>query len=389
MENLKNYLLLNQDILGAKKNLKAKVFDYFYVMLDSKTNTNYITLYLLHFLELIQLLSFAFSTPFTSVWKLSEKINSNLNSILSGFRLAPLCFYISIQNSTILLLIIIAFIIIYFILLMIQISLKKKNSKFFENLMSITKLTMPFLTILLYIPIMELFISPLNCRNNHINLRTDEVQCWKAAHLIIVLISIIGIILYSIIVALLTYFYFYPFVTQKFTIKLNSSFDIILLIVKLIYVIQKIFIKEEYISIAILLISSIYLVHYQNKEPIYNGKNLELFLNLRNVLICWTYFVLLIAKICYNSNIKTMVYLLIAGYPLVIFTYIMYFIEKNNQFNFNQTSVNNANICITQIRLLMKLIDSFFNEKKSNISGNNSDDKNKNKSKEQLLLNIK
>ena len=387
MENLKNYLLLNQDILGAKKNLKAKVFDYFYVMLDSKTNTNYITLYLLHFLELIQLLSFAFSTPFTSVWKLSEKINSNLNSILSGFRLAPLCFYISIQNSTILLLIIIAFIIIYFILLMIQISLKKKNSKFFENLMSITKLTMPFLTILLYIPIMELFISPLNCRNNHINLRTDEVQCWKAAHLIIVLISIIGIILYSIIVALLTYFYFYPFVTQKFTIKLNSSFDIILLIVKLIYVIQKIFIKEEYISIAILLISSIYLVHYQNKEPIYNGKNLELFLNLRNVLICWTYFVLLIAKICYNSNIKTMIYLLIAGYPLVIFTYIMYFIEKNNQFNFNQTSVNNANICITQIRLLMKLIDSFFYEKNSNLN-NNKDDEEYNRQNDLLLKGI-
>ena len=50
----------------------------------------------------------------------------------------------------------------------------------------------------------------------------------------------------------------------------------------------------------------------------------------------------------------------------------MYFNEKNNQFNFNQTSVNNVNICLSQLRLLLKLIDSFFYEKKQNLNiGNN------------------
>ena len=144
---------------------------------------------------------------------------------------------------------------------------------------------------------------------------------------------------------------------------MNSSVDIILLLIKLVFVIQNIFIKEEYISVCILLILSFILVYYQDKEPIYNDKNLELFLNLRNVLGLWTYFSLLIAKICYNTHIKTMIYLLIAGYPLVIFTFIMYFNEKNNQFKFNHTTINNVNICITQLRLLMKLIDSFFYEK--------------------------
>ena len=373
MENLKNYLLNQYNSLN-KKNFKTKIFDYFYTMLDTKNTTSYITLYFLHFLEIVQLISFAFSTPFTSVWKLSDKINSNLSSILSGFRLAPLFFYISIKNSMIVLLIILFLIIIYFVFLMIQISIRKENYKFFEKLIVFTRITMPFLTILLYIPIMELFLSPLNCRNNHINLRTDEVQCWKAAHLIIVLVSLIGIILYSIIVSLLTFFYFYPFVTSKVSIKLNSSVDIILLLIKFIYLIQKIFIKDEYISITILLILSIFLVYSQDKDPIYNNKNLELFLNLRNILICWTYFVLLLAKICYNSHIKTMIYLLIAGYPLVIFTYVMYFSEKNNQINFNHTTINNVNICLKQLRLLMKLIDSFFVEKKSNLNSNNNDD---------------
>ena len=378
MENLKNYLL-NQDISSIKKNFKTKVFNYFYSMLDGKFSTSYFTLYILHFFEIIQLLSFAFSTPFTSVWKLPDKINSNLNSILSGFRLTPLFIFISIKNYLILLIFIFLLILIYFIFFVIQISLRKENSKFFDKLMNITKITMPILIILLYIPLIELFISPINCRNNHISLQEDEIKCWKTTHIIILLISLLGFILYLGTITPLTFFYFYPFVTNKVSIKFNSSVDIIILITKLIYVIQKIFIKEEYISIAILLITSIFLVYYQNKEPIYKNKNLELFLNLRNILICWTYFVLLLAKICYNSNIKTMIYLLIAGYPLVVFTYIMYFNKKNIHFNFNQTNINNANICIRQLRLLIELVDSFFHKTKSNLNNNNSNDESDNK----------
>ena len=376
MEKLKNYLI-NQDILSIKKSLKLKFFDYFHYMLDGKATTSFFTLYLLHSIELIQLISFAFSTPFTIVWKLSEKINKNLRNVLEAFRLAPLLSNVSILAATIISAIFIFFIIAYFILLMVQITLRKENSHFFEKLMSFTKLTMPIITIVLFIPLNELFVSTFNCKDNHINYRSDEVKCWQAPHVIMILLSIVGIILNFIVVIILTFFNFYPFVTTKVTIKLTSSFDMVLLLIKFIFVIQKIFIKNEYISIAILLILSIFLVYYQDKQPLYNDKKLELFLMLRGVLLVWTYFTLLIAKICYNTNVKTMIYLLISGYPIIIFTSIMYINEKNNKFNFNQSSINlynNVNICLTQLRLLMKLIDSFFNEKKSNLSGNNSDD---------------
>ena len=376
MENLKNYLL-NQDISGLKRDLKRKIFDYFYSMLSGKTTTSYFTLYFLHSIEIVQLISFAFSTPHTNVWKLSDKVQTVLNGILSGFRLAPLFFYTSIQVAMIILLIIFALILIIFILLIVQISCRKENSPFFEKLIFLTQFNLPVITILFSIPIYELFISAFNCRNNHINLRTDEVQCWKESHLILVFISFIGIVLYLIAVFLLTFFYYYPFVTHKVTIKLNANVDIILLVIKFIFVIKKTFINNEYISIAISLILSIYLVYYQNKEPVYNNKKLELFLNLRNILFFWTNLVLLMAKIFYKSKIKTMIYLLISGYPLVIYTFIMYFNEKNNHFNFNNTSINNVNICIKRLRLLLKLIDSFFNEKKQNINSNNSEEYNK------------
>ena len=375
MEKLKNYLI-NQDILSIKKSLKIKIFDYFHSMLDGKTSTSFFTLYFLHFIEIFQLISFAFSTPFTKVWKLSEKINTNLRNVLEGFRLAPLLINVPILTATIISIIFIVFIIVYFVLLMIQITFRKENSHFFEKLMIFTQFTMPIITILLFIPLNELFLSTFNCRNNHINYRTDEVKSWKGPHIIMLLVAFIGIFLNFCVVALLTFFYFYPFVTQKATIKLTSSFDMVFLLIKFIFVIQKLFIKNEYISIAILLILSIFLVYYQDKEPIYNNKKLELFLVLRNILLVWTFFSLLMAKICYNTNVKTMVYLLISGYPIIIFTSIMYINEKNNKFNFNQTSINNVNICLNQLRLLMKLIDSFLYEKKSNLNGNNDDETN-------------
>ena len=100
MEKLKNYLI-NQDILSIKKSLKLKFFDYFHYMLDGKATTSFFTLYLLHSIELIQLISFAFSTPFTIVWKLSEKINKNLRNVLEAFRLAPLLSNVSILAATI------------------------------------------------------------------------------------------------------------------------------------------------------------------------------------------------------------------------------------------------------------------------------------------------
>ena len=167
MEKLKNYLI-NQDILSIKKSLKLKFFDYFHYMLDGKATTSFFTLYLLHSIELIQLISFAFSTPFTIVWKLSEKINKNLRNVLEAFRLAPLLSNVSILAATIISAIFIFFIISFFILLMVQITLRKENSHFFEKLMSFTKIIMPIITIALFIPLNELFVSTFNCKDNHV-----------------------------------------------------------------------------------------------------------------------------------------------------------------------------------------------------------------------------
>ena len=377
MENLKNYFI-NQDITEAKKSLKLKLFDYFYRILSGKVMTGFYILYFFHSIEILQLISYAFSSPHKEVWKMPEKTSNFIDDFFSGFRLAPLLKYLKLKLLTFVILIVFLIILIFFVLLMIQIKMGKENSSCLEKLRNFTSFSIPFFTILLYIPFNELFFSTFDCSNKCLHNRKEEVHCWKGTHLLLVLISIIGIILNLIINSLFTFFYFYPFSTQKISIKLTASVDIVLLLVKIIYVIQNIFIKDEYISIAFLLIFSIFLIHMQDKQPVYNKKKFELFLNLRNIFVFWTFFILLIAKICYTSKIKAMIYLLISGYPLLTFAYIMYFSEKYNKLNYNHTSINNDNDCITQLRLLLTLIDSFLGENRQNINNNNENHNRKN-----------
>ena len=242
LENLKNYLI-NQDISEVKKTLKFKILDYFYLILSGRSTTSFFILYFFHSIEIFQLISYVFSSPHKSVWKLPEKTNNFIIDFISGFRLAPLLNYANLRIFETFILIFFAFILIFFIILIIQILFGKENSPFYERIRNFTQITIPFFTILLFIPLDEMFLSVFNCKENRIHERTDEIKCWKTTHILIVLVSAISLILNIIINVLFTFFYFYPFVTQKETIKLTATVDLLLLLIKLILVIQNIFIK--------------------------------------------------------------------------------------------------------------------------------------------------
>ena len=48
-------------------------------------------------------------------------------------------------------------------------------------------------------------------------------------------------------------------------------------------------------------------------------------------MMLWTYFMLLIAKMCKKSDAyNNIIYLLLVGYPLVIFSFIKYYKKKEN-----------------------------------------------------------
>ena len=358
----------NQEISTKELQLKTKIFNYFYLILNKKNTTNKFTLCFLHILEFIQIISFAFYEPHLNTWKVSKNNIRILSIIISSFRLAPIINFTSFKVFQIILIILIFLIFCFFLILIMQILFRKEDSKIYKGLLSITHLLIAPLTIFLYIPINEYLLLIFKCYNsddiNEINLTN---KCWSDIHLLFLILSLIAVILLFSCLVFLNFFYYYPFQTETSTIKLNSNLDIISLIVKFGFLLRLNFIKDEYLSIIILLLFSFVLTFEEIKNPTYNCNILEIVVTVRNSLSLWTFFILFTAKVCENTDINGLIYLVFIGYPIIIVASIMYIKEYENEFNF-KTSNNFHNIksCLSKTRILIMLINSFLD--KNNIN---------------------
>ena len=361
MEEISKNIYLKKD-----NNLKIKIFDYFYYIIYDKKSASSFILALLYTLEIIQLLSFAFTSPHTNTWKISLKSFYIISSITSGFRLSPLIRFISFKVFEIIFFTFSALQFIFFLSLLIQVLFREPNSKSYHILLSITHFLIEPLSIFFFIPILELFLMPLKCDDPNIFINDNDFKCMSSIHYLFIIIGSISTIMFFISILFLNIYYFSPFQIKPSTIKLNSLINIHLLQIKIIYILKYIFIKNEYISIVILLILSIFLLFEEIKNPIYNKSSLELIVNIRNILLVWTYFMLLVAKLCFETKINNLIYLLIFGYPIIIFGYIMFYKNYENSFNYNNYKFNNINSCLSQTSFLIKLVDAFIDDNKFN-----------------------
>ena len=370
--------IYNQEVSTKNIKLKIKIFDYFYLILNKKNKTSKYTLCFLHILEFIQIISFAFYEQHLNTWKISQKNMEILSIIISSFRLAPIINYTTYEVYKIILIILIFLLFCFFLTLIMQILFRKEESKIYKGLLSLTHILIAPLTIYLYIPINEYLLLIFKCNNDDdIPEIRNTLKCWTGIHLLYVILSLIAVLLLFLCLSFLNFFYYYPFQTETSTIKLNSTLDIISLIVKFGYLLRLFFIKDEYISIIILILFSFILTFQEIKNPTYNCNILEIVITIRNSLSLWTFFILFIAKICENIEINGLIYLVFIGYPIIIVTSIMFIKEYENEFNFkNSNSFHNIKSCLSKTRILIMLINSFLD--KNNINRKNKKYGNKN-----------
>ena len=131
-----------------------------------------------------------------------------------------------------------------------------------------------------------------------------------------------------------------------------------------------IIIKNEYLSIVLLLLFSLYNIIEEFNEATFNNIKLEVFINIRNFLSFWTYFCLLIAKLLQNSKINGVIYFFCFGIPLAILC--CYLLLKNSETNFDYTTSGFTTLkeFLDKTRLLIQLIDSFIEGSKNIRFGN-------------------
>ena len=248
---------IDKEISLKSNKLKVKIFYYFYALTNMKNKTSKITLCLLYIIEIIQIISFAFYKPHLDTWKMPSKNMELFSIVISIFRLIPILDFTKHNAFIIAFILFIIFIFFFSLSIVMQILFRIDNSRLYNGLLSITYILIPIITIVLYIPINELLLIVFKCSDNKIKFKNSayEIKCWGGIHILYSVLSIIAILLNLICTIFLNFFFFYPFQTDTSTVKLDSSQEIILLIIKFIYVLRLILIKNEYLSISILLMN--------------------------------------------------------------------------------------------------------------------------------------
>ena len=327
-------------------------------------------------IETIQFISYIFSPNHYNSWKLEIKYIKKISNIIGLFRLSIVIQYLNYNIFSVILYILIIFIFLICLIVILQILFLEQSLKNYKIFKIILSPIIDTLSIIFYIPITEIILLPIKCIYNKDN-ENNNIICTVNTIYLNILLGIIGAILLFILCIFMIYFSFFPFQQVKSSFRINSNNDIIIIIMKLLLILQYLLISNEYISLFILLLASIIMSVNCFYEPSYNRKSLEICITLKNLIIMWSYFILFLCKIFKNFDVNGFIYLLIYGYPLIIYLSFILNKEKMYQKMFLSENINNSNIYIKRAKLNIQLINSFI-EQNQNIRNGRENERQQN-----------
>ena len=358
--------MLNQDLFLENNSIRNKIYNYFYTIIRTKKEQSFFELYLLYILETIQLISYGLSSPHIDTWKEKSSTIKTVSDIIGILRITSLMKYLKFYMYLIIFFILVFIIFSFCVFLIVQILFFKTESKFFSASASIIRNIINPLYIFFYIPITELVLLPLKCNSeNKVDIVKDGIKCWESLHYLYSILGIISSVLFFLCMIFLLNLYFYPFNYHDSSIRIRSDIDNAYLFIKYIFVLRYILVKNEYLSIAILFILSLYALIEEFKYNSYNNNRIEIVVNLRNSLVLWTYFMLLIAKFFQSTQINGIIYIFCLGIPIVIICFVLLVNENKSNLDYNIMNYNNTKEYLVKVRNLIKLVTSFIKNSKT------------------------
>ena len=352
--------IYNQDMIFERQSFSNKVYNYFYTMLKEKKEISFLEIYILYILETIQLISYGLSEPHITTWKEKNSTLKTLSDIIGISRITTLMKYIKFDIYLIVFFILVVIIFGFFVFLIVNI-LFFKESKFFLYSVNIIRNLIYPLSIFLFIPITELFLLPLKCNEeNKVDIVKNGIDCWNSIHYLYSILGIISSLLFLLCMLFLTYFFFYPFNYHESSIRIQSTNDSLFLLFKFVFALRFMIVKNEYLSIAILLILTLYAMKQEFFEYSFNHDKIEIFINLKYFLAFWTYFVLIFAKFFDETKINGLIYILAFGFPFVIIACVLLVDKYKYHFDYNLENTTSLNEYLIKTKALVRLISSFI-----------------------------
>ena len=362
-----------QDLILGENSFSKKIYNYFYIMLKEKKEISILEIYILYSLETIQLISYGLSEPHTRIWKENNSTLKTISDIIGILRITPLMKYVKFNIYLIIFFFFILLIFSFCVFLLVQILFFKSESKFFVTSVTIIRSLIYPLYLFCYIPLTEMVLLPLKCNSeNKVDIVKDGIICWENLQYLYSILGIISSLLFFLCILFLINFFFYPFNYDNSSIRIQSHGDSLFLFIKYIFVLRFIFVKNEYLSIAILLILSLYATVHEFYYHSFNNVKLEVIVNLKNFLSLWIYLILFLAKLFKTTKINGLIYIFCFGIPFIIIFCVLQVNKYESNIDYNIDNFSSVNEYLNKTRVLIKLITLFIKSGKNIRFGNES-----------------
>ncbi len=222
----------------------------------------------------------------------------------------------------------------------------------------------------LFIPILSILLSILNCENG-INYFNKKITCRNNLatyfHFFCSIISSLLFILESLLVE--TIYFETQFTNNNPKAKYNSELDILFFLSKILIIILFTFIKKSkdwILIVALFIISLFNLLIFLSMNPYYN-KIIEKAYGILFSTFFWANTVLLWGKIYEKRDFNGCIILFVIGIPIIIFLVVTKDIFFTGNVLFSTNKLTNGNQAIKVIRELLYLIDTKESKRSSKL----------------------
>ena len=367
----------NKDLIQTsdEMNGKEKIFNFFYNVIKKK-NLNVFIICLLIIIETIQIISYGFSDPHKKFWKIKENRIKNINTLVGALRVTQILKYVKFNIYLVIWAIVLVMIFITILLLSMAIKFNKPNSSLYKIVVTYGKYISIIMTSIGLIPCTELLLLMYKCEDKKVDIVKDSIKCFKGVHFLYSVLSIVFLIGQYFLNIFFGIFCFDPFNNKGTSIKIDTGADLFYYILTLVNCLRYIFIKNEWISIAILLVGSLFNLKKGFDEPSYNNFVIQCFVMIRNSLFLWTSFMVMICKLTYDSKFDGNIYLFLFGMPLIIITCAICYKKESENLIITNVNSGSANDFISRTKSVITLIGKFIDKYKSIENAKKGYDKN-------------
>lgn len=366
-----------KDIFNEEETkIKFRLF-LFYSEVLKKKQVNILITSILLIIETIQMVSYAFTEPLVSLWELSESTEDYLKKIVGAPRITPLYYYLNFNEYLIIWIVLVSAFFIYILFFATILQINKANSTIYRFFVFLSRYLIYISPLISVIPSVESVLLIGNCNSEEkFDWVKNGIDCFSGIHFLYLIISFIYCIIFVISTFMNQFYVYAPFDNCKQKLKVSAYAETVNFVFKLVIIIFYCAGINKKATAVVYFLGSLYVTTISFSNCTYNDTLLNAFVNFRNCSVLWTFFTLLLNSITTTKFFSNTIYLVILGYPLMIF--LSNSLSKNNLLMEigDLTKTANEFEFLKAIKKLSFIISNTLNHSKHN----------KNKKKCEILL---